>query len=346
MKALIKKGLGVENIGIEEINPPSIKANQLKVKVHATGICGTDVHMLEDEYPADYPVVLGHEYSGYVDDIGSNVTNFKKGDRVVSHTAAVTCGDCYYCKHGLLMLCEERKSIGSGVNGAFAEYVVIPAELAYKVPENISMDEAALSEPLACIVRSVIERATVKAGDDVVVAGPGTIGLLTLQVVQASGGNVVVVGTSQDKARLKLAQELGAKDIVIVDDENEREKLESLMGTFDVAFECSGAAPSADNCLHLLKKTGLYVQVGLYGKKIEFDHDLALMKEINITNSYASEPTSWARALQLLEAGQVNVRPLISNKLPLVEWKKGFDIVMNKEGFKVLLDPHLRRLSF
>lgn len=339
MKALIKKGLGAENIGLDDIKSPIIKENQLKVKVHATGICGTDVHIVADEYPADYPVVLGHEYSGYVEEVGGNVTNFKKGDRVVSHTAAVTCGECYYCKHGLLMLCTGRKSIGSGVNGAFAEYVAIPAELAYKVPENISMDEAALSEPLACIVRSVIERATVKAGDNVVVSGPGTIGLLTLQVAQASGGNVVVVGTTQDKSRLKLALELGAKDTIVVDDEKDREKLESVMGTYDVAFECSGAAPSADNCLHLLKKTGLYVQVGLYGKKIEFDHDLALMKEIIITNSYASEPTSWARALQLLEAGQVNVRPLISNKLPLDEWKKGFEIVMNKEGYKVLLDP-------
>lgn len=340
MKALIKKGLGSENIGLDDIKSPIIKENQLKVKVHATGICGTDVHIVEDEYPADYPVVLGHEYSGYVEEVGGNITNFKKGDRVVSHTAAVTCGECYYCKHGLLMLCTDRKSIGSGVNGAFAEYVAIPAELAYKVPENISMDEAALSEPLACIVRSVIERASVKAGDNVIVSGPGTIGLLTLQVAQASGGNVVVVGTTQDKSRLKLALELGAKDTIVVDDEKDREKLESVMGTYDVAFECSGAAPSADNCLHLLKKTGLYVQVGLYGKKIEFDHDLALMKEINITNSYASEPTSWVRALQLLEAGQVNVRPLISNKLPLEEWKKGFEIVMNKEGYKVLLDPH------
>ncbi|WP_068673473.1 zinc-binding dehydrogenase [Oceanobacillus sp. Castelsardo] len=340
MKALVKKGPGEENIGLEQLDKPSAGESEVLVKVHATGICGTDVHILKDEYPANYPVALGHEYSGYIEEVGSKITNFKKGDRVVSHTAAVTCGNCYYCKHGLLMLCEERKSIGSGVNGAFAEYVVVPAELTYKIPENISMDEAALSEPLACIVRSVIERATVKAGDSVIVSGPGTIGLLTQQVVQASGGNVTVVGTSQDRARLELAKELGAMDIIVVDDEREQEKLQSIMGTFDVAFECSGVAPSADNCLHLLKKTGLYVQVGLFGKKILFDHDLALMKEINITNSYASEPTSWVRALQLLESEKVNVKPLISNKLPLEEWEKGFDIVMNKGGFKVLLEPN------
>ena len=150
------------------------------------------------------------------------------------------------------------------------------------------------------------------------------------------------MGTSQDKSRLELALELGAKDIILVDRKEDQEKLNNVMGTFDVAFECSGAEASADNCLQLLKKTGLYVQVGLFGKRINFDHDLALMKEINMTNSYASEPTSWVRALQLLESGQVNVRPLVSTKLPLEEWKKAFDIVMNKEGFKVLLDPHAK----
>ncbi|WP_162800348.1 zinc-dependent alcohol dehydrogenase [Oceanobacillus zhaokaii] len=342
MKALLKKGPGLDNVGLEEIAQPMINDEEIKVKVHATGICGTDIHIVLDEYPADYPVVMGHEYSGIVEEVGGNVSAFKKGDRVVSHTAAVTCGQCYYCRHGLLMLCEERKSIGSGVNGAFAEYVKVPARLAYNIPENISLDEAALSEPLACVVRSVIERATVKAGDRVVVAGPGTIGLLVLQVARASGGDIVVVGTSKDKARLELATELGAIDTVIVDDPKDKDKLVSLMGTFDVAFECSGAAPSADNCLQLLKKTGLYVQVGLYGKKIEFDHDLALMKEINMTNSYASEPTSWVTALQLLESGKVNVRPLISNKLSLDDWKKGFDIAINKEGYKVLLDPSVK----
>lgn len=333
----MKMGPGLDNIKLEEIQPPEIGADDIKVKVHATGICGTDLHILKDEYPADYPVVMGHEYSGEVVEIGENINSFQVGDRVVSHTAAITCGHCHYCKQGLLMLCEERKSIGSGVNGGFATYLKIPAHLAYKIPDNISLDEAALSEPLACIVRSVIERATVKAGDDVVVSGPGTIGLLTLQVALASGGEVVVMGTSKDRSRLELAKELGAKEIVVVDDQ--ASTLEDMKGSFDVAFECSGAAPSADNCLHLLKKSGLYVQVGLYGKKIQFDLDLALMKEINITNSYASEPTSWVRTLQLLKSGQVNVLPLISNKLPLEEWKKGFEIVENKEGYKVLLVP-------
>ncbi|MDR3590193.1 MAG: zinc-binding dehydrogenase [Negativicutes bacterium] len=341
MKGLHKLGHGAENAGIREVSEPAAAAGELKIKVHAAGICGTDIHIMLDEYPSSYPVILGHEFSGIVEAVGEGVQDFKPGDRVVSLTAVVTCGHCRYCYEGLLMLCEERLSIGSGVNGAMAEYVVVPSHLAFKIPEGVSLDEAALCEPLACVVRSVIERATVKAGDYVLVSGPGTIGLLTLQLALASGGKVVVTGTGLDKERLKLAADLGALAVINVAEEDVAAKVAEITkgAGFDVAFECAGAAPSADACLRLLKKTGLYVQVGLYGKRIEFDMDLALKKEIAMTNSYASERTSWVRALRMLEYKQVDVKPLISARLPLSDWKKGFTMAINKEGYKILLQP-------
>lgn len=343
MKALLKKGKGIENVSLEMVDEPVAKEHEVKIKVHATGICGTDLHIVKDEYPVNCPVIMGHEYSGTVVEVGAAVQNFAVGDRVVSLTAVVTCGKCCYCRSGLLMLCNERKSIGSGVNGAFAQYIVVPAKHAFKVPENISLDEAALCEPLACIVRCVIERGTVKPGDNVLVSGPGTIGLLTLQIARASGGNVIVLGVSRDKDRLDLAKKMGACETIIVDQVPGQSRLKEITSTegFDVAFECSGVSSSANNCLKLLKKTGLYVQVGLFGKKIEFDLDLALMKEINITNGFASEPTSWRKALTLLERKQVEVTSLISNKLPLSQWKRGFEIVEKKEGYKVLLMPNM-----
>jgi L-iditol 2-dehydrogenase len=144
MKALIKKGEGFHNVGLVELDDPIVKASEIKVKIHAAGICGTDLHIIADEYLANYPVTMGHEYSGIVVEVGDDVTDFKVGDRVVSLTAAKSCGKCNYCYEGLIMLCEERKSIGSGVNGAFSEYMVIPAHLAFHIPENVTMDEAAL----------------------------------------------------------------------------------------------------------------------------------------------------------------------------------------------------------
>ncbi|OCA88018.1 hypothetical protein A8F94_09335 [Bacillus sp. FJAT-27225] len=342
MKALLKVREGLEGVELLDIAEPDVKPHEVKVKIHAAGICGTDIHIIHDEFSYKPPVVMGHEYSGTIVEVGTNVTGLQIGDRIVSLTAAVTCRACYYCRSGLYMLCKKRLSIGSGVNGAFAEYMAIPAEIAFKIPDNVSMDEAVLTEPLACMVRCVIERGTVKAGDYVLVSGPGTIGLLTMQLAKASGGNVIVTGTSHDKERLKLASELGAIATIMVDKEDVHEKVAALTGEMgvDVAFECAGAAASANSCLHLLKKTGLYVQVGLYGKKIEFDLDLALTKEINMTNGFASEPTSWERALRMLENKQVNVAPLISMKWPLDEWRRAIESVENKEGFKVLFVPN------
>ena len=341
MKGLHKLDHGAEGVGIREVPEPGAAAGELKIKVHAAGICGTDLHIMLDEYPSNYPVIMGHEFSGMVAEVGEGVQGFACGDRVVSLTAVVTCGHCSHCYAGIPMLCDQRLSIGSGVNGAMAEFVVVPADLAFKIPEGVSLDEAALCEPLACVVRSVIERATVKAGDYVLVSGPGTIGLLTMQLAMASGGKVVVTGTAVDKERLALAAELGALAVIDVTAEDAAARTAAITGGagFDVAFECAGAAPSADTCLKLLKKTGLYVQVGLYGKKIEFDLDLALKKEIAMTNSYASARTSWVRALRLLEQKQVNVLPLISARLPLDEWRRGFDMALNKEGYKILLKP-------
>ncbi len=341
MKGLHKLTSGADGIGLREVPEPAAGCGQLKIRVHAAGICGTDIHIMLDEYPSNHPVILGHEFSGIVEEVGRDVQDFEPGDRVVSLTAVVTCGHCVYCHEGIPMLCEERLSIGSGVDGAMAEYVVVPSRLAFKIPAGVSLDEAALCEPLACVVRSVIERATVKAGDYVLVSGPGTIGLLTMQLAIASGGRVVVAGTAVDTERLQLAIKLGALAVIDVTAEDAAAKAAAITGGagFDVAFECAGAAPSADTCLRLLKKRGLYVQVGLYGRKIEFDLDLALKKEIAVTNSYASARTSWVRALRMLEHRQVDVRPLISAILPLSDWRKGFEIAVNKKGYKILLKP-------
>ena len=139
MKALRKKAKGFEGVGLDDIPEPVPKPNEVKIKVHAAGICGTDLHIVKDEYPANYPVVLGHEYSGTIVELGSEVKGFKPGDRVISLTAVVTCGHCRFCYEGLLMLCPERKSIGSGVDGAMAEYLVVPSHLVYKIPDSVSM---------------------------------------------------------------------------------------------------------------------------------------------------------------------------------------------------------------
>ena len=257
-------------------------------------------------------------------------------------TAVETCGTCRYCMQGLKMLCPDRKSIGSGVNGAFAEYLKVPASLAFHIPANISMDEAALTEPLACVVRGVLERSTVKPGDYVYVSGPGIIGQFAVQLSALSGAYVVVAGIREDAERLDLALEHGASEKIIVDDEDvlvRTQRITSSAG-FDVAFECSGNGSSSKTCVQILKKTGIYSQLGLYGRPILFNMDLALTKELVITNSYASEWTSWEKALSLLSQGRLSLKPLVGEKFPFSRWREAFDKMIAKESYKILLEPN------
>ena len=339
MKALFKLHPGEGGVVLRDTDVPEPKAHEVRIKIAFAGICGTDLHIISDEYPANYPVIMGHEYSGVVDAIGSEVCRFSPGDRVVSLTAAVVCGRCRYCYEGLYMLCDSRKSIGSGVNGAMAEYMTISEDLVFAVPYNVSMKSAALCEPLACCVRSVVETSAIRAGDYVYVSGPGTIGQIVAQIAKSAGAHVTVGGTGIDTDRLALAKELGANETIDVTGEDVREAaLRITKGQhFDVVYECAGAQPSADTCLDIVRKRGQFIQVGLYGESIKYDMDKALIKEVYVLNSFASERTSWVTALRLLSQSKVNLEPLISNIFALVNWKEAVSAAKEKTGFKVLV---------
>jgi L-iditol 2-dehydrogenase len=343
MKALVKykHGDGINHcMRIEERPEPQPKRGEIKIKVVATGICGTDLHIMKDEFFCKPPVIMGHEFVGIVAELGENVSGLSKGDYVVSLTAAVTCGHCRYCRDGLLMFCPERLSLGAGFNGAFAEYFTIAANLVFKVPDEIRVkDELALCEPFACVVRNVVERATVKAGDIVLISGPGAIGLFAVQLAKLQGAYVIAAGIPIDEPRLQMAKQLGANLTV-----SDPKKLPGLIAKLtpygvDVAFECAGVAASSKVCLESLRKQGLYSQVGVFGKEIPVDMDKFLLKEIQITNNYASERSSWETALRLLKNQQISFTPLISERMPLENWEEGFDFALRKKGFKVLLVP-------
>lgn len=341
MKALVKHSRGMEGIALREVEIPNPKENELLIKILAAGICGTDIHIAHDEYEYVAPVVMGHEYTGVVVGMGDLVEGFQVGDQVISLTAAVTCGTCGYCRRGLLMLCEKRRSIGSGVDGAMAEYMVIPSRLAYKLPKEVSgTDVMALSEPLACVIRAVIEQSKVKAGDVALVSGPGTIGQLTAMVAKMQGAYVIMSGVKSDAERLDLALELGA-DATAANPHQLQEQIRACSPQgVDVAYECAGVAASLHSCIHALKKTGNLAQVGLYGKQIPVDVDQILYKELNTTVSFATEPTSWEILIQLAAQGKLcNIDRLISARIPLQHWEQAFEMVEKKQGFKLFLIP-------
>lgn len=342
MKALVKqnKECGMSSLAVVDIPKPEPKDDQLLVRVMSAGICGTDIHIMNNEYPCNPPVTLGHEYTGIVEAMGKDVVGFAEGDQVISLTAVVTCGHCRYCHQGLLMLCESRKSIGSGTDGAMAEYVVIPYHLAFRVPDNFRGSQAiAIAEPLACCVRAVIEFSKVRPGDTVLVSGPGTMGQLTLQLVKLLGARAIVAGTPADQERLELALQTGADAVVA----NPAELLDVVHDLapdgVDAAFECAGAAPSLAGCIKALRKGGNLCQVGLFGKPITVDMDAILYKELVHTASFAQERSSWQSMLNILAQGQLDLDPYVSASLPLADWQKGFELFQNRVGYKVLLIP-------
>jgi len=343
MKALVKFCPGPDGLKIMDMPEPVPLPGELKIEVYAAGICGTDLHIMHDEYPCEMPVILGHEYAGVVTEMGSDVHGFSLGDKVVSLTAARTCGTCRYCTEELPMLCDERKSIGYGIHGAFAKYITIPAWLALKVADALPFETAAICEPLACVVHGVIERSDIKAGDYVLVSGPGTIGQLAAQVAKTCGAQVAVAGTAQDCARLALAMSLGADATLQANTDTAEQTAKAFTqgNGFDVAIECAGAAASAAFCLRALRKNSLYAQLGIFGKTISFDMDMALFKEIRITNSFGTKSTSWVTALRLLEAGRITVAPLTSKKFPLEEWQTAFARAQARQGYKILLSPNM-----
>lgn len=341
MKAVVKRATGAGNVQLMDVPEPRLRPGHVIVEVEAAGICGTDLHIQEDEYPSNPPVILGHEFSGTVVDVAPDVASTLLGRRVTCLPYFSSCGVCEACRVGRWNLCPERKSVGSGVDGAFARYVLVPERSVRPLPEKVDLIAGAVTEPLACCTHALLEKATVKPTDVVVVLGPGTIGQLASQVALACGATVVVVGVGSDGARLELARSLGAHHAVDVQGQCPAELVKELTVGWgaDVVVECSGAASALRLGHELVKRGGQLVQVGLFGRNIELDPDLAVIKEVEVLNSFASTWTSWEQALRLLQLGLVQTRPLVTDALPLERWEEGFSRFRSREGIKFVLLP-------
>lgn len=341
MKGVMKVAPGVGNVEVREIEEPAPPSGHVKLAVKAAGICGTDIHIYYDEFKSWPPVVLGHEVAGQVVEVGRSVERVKPGERVTTETYFSTCGECRFCRTGKANLCPERRSIGSAVNGGFTSYLIVPEHNIHPLPDNVSYKAGALSEPLACVIHGALERPKVMAGDVTVVAGPGVIGLLTVQVLKATGATVLALGADMDEARLQMAHELGADHTFNVQRDDYKTVVMDLTEGYgaDLVFECSGAGPAAQNLLDLVRRAGQYVQIGLFGKPVAWDLDQICFKELTVTGSNASVPSAWDRALSLVSSGLVKTEPLVSMVYPIAEWREAFDAFEKRAGLKTMLEP-------
>ncbi len=329
MLAVVKIGPGSDNVRLEHVEEPTAGPGLARVKVIATGICGTDIHIARDEYACDPPVIMGHEVLGIVDSVGSEADAALVGRRFVCETYFSTCGTCDWCRSGRRNLCPTRRSIGSFENGGFARYVVVPVINLHEVPDGVSDSEAVLAEPLACVAQALLDPPVVSAGDRVLVTGPGAIGQLAAQVAMAQGGIVTLAGLPRDTERLATAAGLGIATTTEIPQAN----------SFDVVIECSGSAPAADVALRSARRGARYVQIGIFGKDVTVPFDLVLYKELVVSSGFASTPTSWRRTMALIEQKLVNLAPLITGRVPIDRWQEGFDAAAAGEGIKTIILP-------
>lgn len=344
MKAVVKTAPGYDQMELLDLDKPKAYDDKVVIEVAYTGICGSDIHTFKGEYKnPKTPVVLGHEFSGVIVEVGPDVKDYKVGDRVVSETTFETCGECKYCKERDYNLCSNRKGIGTQVNGSMTDYVLARQESLHLIPDNVSFKAAAFSEPLACTTHAVMEKTQINQGDVVLVIGPGPIGLLAAQVAKSQGGTVILSGITQDKDRLEFAKKLGIEHTVDSQSDSLEDYVMGLTDGYgaDKVIDASGAVPAVNQGLKLTAKKGDFVQLGLFAKPVvEIDTESIIQREINYIGCRSQKPSAWDKALQLLAEEKVDTETMITKIYPVSQWREAFEAVMGGEEIKVMIQSN------
>ena len=325
---------------MSEVDQPGPGYNDLLIRIHKTAICGTDMHIYHwDEWSQKtipVPMVVGHEYAGEVIEIGQEVRGFAVGDRV-SGEGHITCGYCRNCRAGRRHLC--RNTVGVGVNrpGCFAEYLVIPAYNAFKLPDEISDDLAAVFDPFGNAVHTALSFDLV--GEDVLITGAGPIGIMAGAVARHVGARHVVI-TDLNEYRLELARKMGATRTVNV----ENEKLDDVMGElgmtegFDVGFEMSGVPSAFRDMLTCMNHGGKVALLGIPPQEMTIPWPEVIFKGLVIKGIYGREMfETWYKMASLLQSG-LDLSPIITHRYSVDDFQRGFDTMASGQSGKVVLD--------
>ncbi|MCD6538560.1 zinc-dependent alcohol dehydrogenase family protein [Candidatus Bathyarchaeota archaeon] len=333
---------GVRDLRLEDVPKPEISDNEVLIRVNACGICGTDIHIYRGEWKTNTPIILGHEFSGVIADVGREVKGLNVGDPVVAEPN-IPCGSCYFCRMSERnYFCENLEATGVTVNGAFAEYVKVVASNVYRLPKAYNLDEAALIEPLACCVRG-IDQAKIKVGDTVAIIGAGPVGLILLQLALQSGASMVIQ-TDMEDSRLSLAKDLGADHTINVTKADPVESIKELTGGYgvDVAIEAVGKPEAITQAMRATRRGGRLVIFGVSPEDAVWKvRPFELYdKELTIKTSYRS-PYTFQRAVKIAVSGLVRLKPLISHVFKLDEIHGAFEVAEKRlEGaVKVLVKP-------
>jgi L-iditol 2-dehydrogenase len=337
MLAVRKTKKGIGNIETVEVKKPKIAQDEVLMKVCAAGICGSDILIEDDKHFYQAPVTLGHEFSGIVVEAGQDVKLLKEGDKIVADIETPT---------GWL---------GVTRDGAFSPFMSIPARNCYKLPRDFNMDHAAMTELVVATIHSMQERSTVKAGDFVVIVGPGPMGLIGLQFAKLRGASeVALIGLKKDQKRLDIGKKLGADHVFYSEEKPEEKIMELTQGQgADFVLECAGAKVGdhivgAQHAIDCAKKSnegrggrGTIAFISLWGGPVHIELDQISLAQLDIHGSWSwNGKETWERAVKMVINKQIDLDPLITERYPLEDWKKAFQNLREGKDIKAMFYPN------
>jgi L-iditol 2-dehydrogenase len=339
MTALMKVARGAGNVELREVAIPAIEPCDVLVRVAYVGICGSDLHIRRDTHPNHPPVILGHEFSGVIAEVGADVHGWRPGDRVVSELHGGACQRCRLCRTGNYFACPHKRPIGWWTNGAYAEFIRVPAWLLHRVPAELPLLEAALTEPLA-VCMNVFQRTPVQPQSHVVVVGPGPIGILAGLAAKAAGaGSVTMVGRDTSRDRLDRAIDLGFDHVINTSHEDLQASVLGLtdgMGA-DLVIEAGGSEQAVQAAILAARKLGSIAALGVHSGHFQFPWNDAVFKALNMTFSFSANFLAFEQALGLLRSRAVPAHRLVDGVFPLCDWREAFERLERREALKLIL---------
>ncbi|KAI0777243.1 NADP+-dependent D-mannitol dehydrogenase [Trametes elegans] len=326
---------------VREVPIPSVGDDDVLLKVRACGVCGTDHHVHEGEFITSFPLIPGHEVVGEVAEVGKNVTEFAKGDRVVADPS-VLCGRCFYCRRGQALLCENYRGIGVSLPGGFAEYVTFDSNKVYKI-HNLTDEEATLVEPAACAVHGM-DKLDAPVGIEALIIGSGPTGLILAQLLKLNGATRVVVAANKG-IKLDVAKQLNAADEYLeLDRENPAAQWEELKQKnpygFDVVVEATGSEKIANEAINYVRRGGTLMVYGVYNNDalVHWPPSKIFADEIRIIGSFA-QTFCFPRAVAYLDSGKVRVKGLVTDVFSVSDFDKALEKMRSRAAVKIAVKP-------
>lgn len=336
MKAIVQTG--PEAVELQDRPRPTPDGGEVLVRVHTAGLCGSDAHAYRYEGGYEWiqlPRIMGHEYSGEVVEVGEDVVDFEPGETVVEEPIH-DCGTCFQCKNGQPNVCQNFSITGMHCDGAYTEYTLVDPRHLHRIPDDVDLRDAAITEPTSIATRAVLTRSSVAPGDDVLVEGPGPIGVLTAAVATATGANVLVSGLSKDGlARFPILEGMGIETVDV-----EREDLDDRAAAFtdgvgfDTVFDTTGHESGVEIAVEQVRKGGEVVSVGLPSNPSEVFMTPVVRGEIDLNTSYGSTWTNFEQALRLMENGAIEADRIVDTSYSVEDPTAAFEAFLGSETLK------------